>query len=270
MSTLKLLASKNFITINRTLMLELGIDEAIMIGELASEYDYWESNERLDEDGFFYSTVENVEENTTLTKYKQKKALDNLQKLGLVEVKRKGLPAKRYIKINEKKITEILSNKKSKNLTSGSKKNLQQQVKEFDLNNNKYNKNKDNKVSKEVSKKEANEEKNKTSLPRKSYDEIIDEYTDNEELKLELKAFLQVIRLKNMTLTNRALILLLDDLDTLAAEDYHKIRIIQKALVNGRTSFEALSEEEEESLFRMHKWKQKYGKDFLKNAFDSD
>ena len=136
-------------------------------------------------------------------------------------------------------------------------------------NNNKDN-NKDNKVSKKVSKEVESEEKNKTNSTRKSYDEIIDEYTDNEELKLELKAFLQVIRLKNMTLTNRALILLLDDLDALAAEDYHKIRIIQKALVNGRTSFEALSEEEENSLFRMHKWEQKYGKNFLKNALNSD
>lgn len=266
MSTLKLLASKNFITINRTLMLELGIDEAIMIGELASEYDYWESNERLDEDGFFYSTVENVEENTTLTKYKQKKALDNLQKLGLVEVKRKGLPAKRYIKINEKKITEILSNKKSKNLTSGSKKISQQQVKEFDLNNNKYNNNKDNKVSKEVSK----PKKSKQCSPRKTYDEIIDEYTDNEELKLELKAFLQVVKLKNMTLTNRALELLLADLDELAATDYHKRRIIQKSLVNGWTSFEALSEEEENEVFRQHQIEEKYGTDFFKKYSNSD
>ena len=132
------------------------------------------------------------------------------------------------------------------------------------------NKNALSSVSKKVSKKVESEEKNKTSSPRKSYDEIIDEYTDNEELRLELKAFLQILKLKNMTLTNRALELLLADLDMLAAEDYHKRRIIQKALVNGRTSFEALSEEEEEALFRMHKWEQKYGKDFLKNALGSD
>lgn len=136
-------------------------------------------------------------------------------------------------------------------------------------NNNKVN-NKDNKVSKEVSKEVENEEKNKTYSTRKSYDEIIEEYTDNEELRLELKAFLQIIKLKNISLTNRAFKLLLADLNMLAAEDYHKIRIIQKALVNGRTSFEALSEKEEEALFRMHKWEQKYGKDFLKNTLNSD
>jgi hypothetical protein len=107
MSTLKLLASNNFITVNKTLMISLGIDEAIMIGELASEYDCCKTKEQLDENGFFSSTVEKVEENTTLTKYKQKKALDKLQKLGIVEVQRKGLPAKRYIKINEEKYKSI-------------------------------------------------------------------------------------------------------------------------------------------------------------------
>ena len=148
-------------------MLELGIDEAIMIGELASEYDYWDSKEQLDEDGFFYSTVENVEENTTLTKYKQKKALDNLQKLGLVEVKRKGLPAKRYIKINEEQLMGILSNKKSKNLTSRSQKISQLEVKKFDLNNNKDNNNKNNKkeINKEKKSKQKKEKTDKRFSP---------------------------------------------------------------------------------------------------------
>jgi len=154
MSTLKLLASNNFITVNKTLMLSLGIDEAIMIGELASEYDYWETKEQLDEDGFFYSTVEKVEENTTLTKYKQKKALDKLQKLGIVEVQRKGLPAKRYVKIHEEKLLQILSNKKSKNLTSGSKKILPLEVKKFDRNNNINNNNINNNKEREIKKRE--------------------------------------------------------------------------------------------------------------------
>lgn len=119
MGILQLLASRNFITVNKTLIQTLGIEEAIMLGELASEYDYWKNNGELEE-GWFFSTVENVEENTTLTKYKQKKALDNLQKIGVLEVQRKGIPAKRYIKINEERVFEILSSKKSKNLTSGS------------------------------------------------------------------------------------------------------------------------------------------------------
>ena len=135
-------------------------------------------------------------------------------------------------------------------------------------NNNKVN-NKDNK-SKKVSKEVSKPKKSKQCSPRKSYDEIIDEYTDNEELKLELKAFLQVLKLKNMTLTNRALELLLADLDELAATDYHKRRIIQKSLVNGWTSFEALSEEEENEVFRQHQIEEKYGTNFFKKYSNSD
>lgn len=164
MGILQLLASRNFITVNKTLIQTLGIEEAIMLGELASEYDYWENNDKLEE-GWFFSTVENVEENTTLTKYKQKKALDNLQKIGVLEVQRKGIPAKRYIKINEKKAFEILSNKKSKNLTSGSQEILLLEVKEFDRNNNTENKNINNKnISKKEIYKERNEGKRENEI----------------------------------------------------------------------------------------------------------
>lgn len=164
MGILQLLASRNFITVNKTLIQTLGIEEAIMLGELASEYDYWENNDKLEE-GWFFSTVENVEENTTLTKYKQKKALDNLQKIGVLEVQRKGIPAKRYIKINEKKVFEILSNKKSKNLTSGSQEILLLEVKEFDRNNNIENKNINNKnISKKEIYKERNEGKRENEI----------------------------------------------------------------------------------------------------------
>lgn len=164
MGILQLLASRNFITVNKTLIQTLGIEEAIMLGELASEYDYWENNDKLEE-GWFFSTVENVEENTTLTKYKQKKALDNLQKIGVLEVQRKGIPAKRYIKINEKKVFEILSNKKSKNLTSGSQEILLLEVNEFDRNNNIENKNINNKnISKKEIYKERNEGKRENEI----------------------------------------------------------------------------------------------------------
>ncbi len=132
--------------------------------------------------------------------------------------------------------------------------------------NNKNTNNKSKKVSKEVSK----PKKSKQCSARKTYDEIIEDYTDNEELQLELKAFLQVIKLKNMQLTNRALELLLADLDELAATDYHKRRIIQKSLVNGWTSFKALSENEENELFRKHQIEQKYGTDLFKKHSNSD
>lgn len=157
MSVLNLIASNNFIVLNKTLISLLGIDEALILGELASEYDYWLGQGKVD-DGWFFSTVENIERNTTLSKYKQKKALENLQQKGLISLKIKGIPAKRYVKINEEAISQIFDFKKSKNLTSRSKEILLLEDEKFDRNNNKENKNKTNKNKKE---KEIYKEKEK-------------------------------------------------------------------------------------------------------------
>ena len=75
MGVLQLISSRNFIVVNKELLKAFGIDEAILLGELASEYDYWEKQEKIN-DGFFFSTIENVEENTTLSAHKQRKALN--------------------------------------------------------------------------------------------------------------------------------------------------------------------------------------------------
>ena len=108
MTILNLISNNNFITLNKDLIKAIGLEEAILLGELASEYDYWNRKGELDE-GFFYSTIENIEKNTTLSVHKQRKALNNLKEKGLIEIKVKGIPAKRYIKILEKQVYEILS-----------------------------------------------------------------------------------------------------------------------------------------------------------------
>lgn len=118
MTLLKLLSSSNYLVINKDLMKVLGIEETILLGELASEYDYWYKKQEL-EDDYFYSTIENVEKNTTLSKYKQTQAMNKLKELGIIETKLKGIPAKRYIKINEDRIEEVLQDKMYKDfLTS--------------------------------------------------------------------------------------------------------------------------------------------------------
>ena len=97
---LKLIANNNFIIINKEIANIIGLDEAIILGELASEYNYWEKNEKLD-NGYFFSTIENIEKNTTLKEKRQRIAFNKLKELGIIDIKIKGMPAKRYIKINE-------------------------------------------------------------------------------------------------------------------------------------------------------------------------
>jgi len=144
MGILQLLANKNYITVNKQLIKIIGLEETIMLGELASEYEYWEGQDKL-ENEYFYSTLDMVEQNTTLTAYQQRKALKVLQDMGLVEVVIKGLPPKRYVKINEDAIVKKLNIKLLKNLTIKSEKTKQLKVKKLNINNNIINKNINNK-----------------------------------------------------------------------------------------------------------------------------
>lgn len=109
-SVVNLLASDNYIVVNRSLIKELGLKEAILLGELASEYNYYKKNKLLNEDGYFYSTIENIKNNTSLSVFEQKKCLDNLSKRNIINVVLKGIPATRYIKINSYQLTILFAN----------------------------------------------------------------------------------------------------------------------------------------------------------------
>ena len=146
MNILQLLASSSFITLNKNVIKAVGLEEALLLGELCSEYDYWIKREEL-QDGYFFSTVENIEENTTLNDYKQRKALKSLQQLKIVDVKVKGLPAKRYFKINEEQLIKLLNIQYSNNLKYSSQNFKELDTKNFECNKNKQNKNKDNNKS---------------------------------------------------------------------------------------------------------------------------
>ena len=137
---MQLISTRNFITVNKDLIKLLGLEEAILLGELASEHDYWESQDKL-EDGYFYSTVENIQEHTTLSDHKQRKALKNLKDKGLIEIKVKGIPAKRYIKINEEQVFKLFNNQFLKNLRTSNEKIKELDTENFKTNNNIINNN---------------------------------------------------------------------------------------------------------------------------------
>ena len=61
-----LLASSSFIMTNKILIKAVGTDAAILLGELCSEYNYWEQRNELTNKYWFFSTRENIEDNTGL------------------------------------------------------------------------------------------------------------------------------------------------------------------------------------------------------------
>ena len=164
MSVLKLIASDSFLCINKCIAKAFGLDAAVLLAELASCYNYVEAQGGLTEDNMFFETVERIEENTTLTKYQQSKAVTVLEEAGVLYTVKRGLPAKRYFGINEEKLLEVVDHKKSKNLTTGSEKTEPQDSQFFDPNNNRVN---NNRESKNISNKESGSSAPTTSTTEK-------------------------------------------------------------------------------------------------------
>lgn len=150
-----MLSSGSYIIVNKKLIKTLGMNEAILLGELCSEYTYWESVNKLDDDNYFYSTRENIQENTGLTPYNQRISLKTLEDKGIIITQQKGIPCKTYYKINEERIIECLqtaknsdvtnfNNKELNNKTSSSENIIEQDVKILNTNNNNINNKKNN------------------------------------------------------------------------------------------------------------------------------
>lgn len=75
---------------------------------------------------------------------------------------------------------------------------------------------------------------------RAGYDEIIDSYTENGELRSALAEFVKMRKMMKKPLTNRALSLLLTSkkgLDGLASNDAEKIDIVQQSIMRGWQGF---------------------------------
>ena len=114
MNFLDLIKSKGYIVVSKELAKEIGLNETIILAELISQYEYFKNNGELDEQGYFYCTIDKMEDNTTLDKHKQSRAINNLVDSGLIEKNTKGIPPKRHFKINETNITKLFFTHKDK------------------------------------------------------------------------------------------------------------------------------------------------------------
>jgi hypothetical protein len=103
-----LLSSTAFLVLNKELARRIGLKEAILLADLISKEEYFISNGMTD--GWFFNTEDNIEQDTTLTAYQQRKCLTTLKKYQIIEVKRRGIPAKQYFRINEEQVIKFLNN----------------------------------------------------------------------------------------------------------------------------------------------------------------
>lgn len=100
--------------------------------------------------------------------------------------------------------------------------------------------------TKEQSTYESSTNKKKEST-RASYDEIINDYTENEELRSALVEFVKMRKMIKKPLTNKALSLLLTSkkgLDELASTDAEKIDIVNQTIMHSWQGFFPLKDKE--------------------------
>ena len=112
----ELLSSSAFIVVNKTLAKNLGLKETVLLADLISKEEYFIDKGMTD--GWFFNTEANIQNDTTLTPYQQRKALKTLKNHLIIETKRMGVPAKQYFKINEEQVVKFLNNKSFSNLTT--------------------------------------------------------------------------------------------------------------------------------------------------------
>lgn len=142
---INLLRSDGSIIINKRLAHSIGLNEAILYSELLSKYKYFAGKNELQDDGYFFNTVDNMHKDTALSDYQQRKAICNLERLGLIKYKTKGLPAKRYFKIVEdetvikKYLMDNVEIQLSKNSITSSEETKEQDLKKLQSNNTNIN-----------------------------------------------------------------------------------------------------------------------------------
>ena len=98
----QLLMSSNFLALNKNVISKLGLETAALLSSFA------EADQLSDSDGWFYQTIETVEKHTTLSRFKQDKCIEQLQCIGVLLTDRRGIPAKRYFKIEYDKLVSYL------------------------------------------------------------------------------------------------------------------------------------------------------------------
>ena len=90
----------DFLRLPRPFIRMFNLNTAVMLSEVYSEYTYWQSQNKLEKGGWFYSTIENMYCNTGLSKHQQLSACKELEAYGIIKIKYQGLPKKRYFKFD--------------------------------------------------------------------------------------------------------------------------------------------------------------------------
>ena len=119
----QLLMSSNYYTLNKQIVKELGIESAFLLTILIEASDGLSDNE-----GWFYQTIEKIGELTGLGRHKQDKIIKELIDLKILEQKNKGVPCKRYFKVNYEMIENLVFQNQQSSLSENGKLDCQKKT----------------------------------------------------------------------------------------------------------------------------------------------
>lgn len=122
----QLLMSSNYYTLNKQVVKTLGIEPAFLLTILIEA-----SDGLADEEGWFYQTIEKIGELTGIGRHKQDKIIKDLIESKILEQKNKGVPCKRYFKINYEMIENLVFQKQQTSLSQNDKLDCKKETNSF-------------------------------------------------------------------------------------------------------------------------------------------
>ena len=222
MGALQIIARENFITYSKVVARKLGVNAAVLLGQFCSYQNLAE--------GEFYREQSLIAEDTCLSIYEIRKAVDVLVENELLVVERKGVPAKNFYKIDEDKLSELLITRCEK-FTHLEVENLDISYKEKNkCENNNYNK-------------KEEEEKKTSNLPvAKAKEKSLDEVIEAQPLSIQqpLREFVKMRKAIKKPITTHGLELAVKKLHELAKTESEAVAVIEQSVMNSWQGFFAL------------------------------
>ena len=102
----QLLMSSNYYTLNKQVVKTLGIEPAFLLTILIEASDGLADNE-----GWFYQTIETLEDLTGLSRHKQNKIIQDLIEASILIQENRGTPCRRFFKISFQEIENLVFKK---------------------------------------------------------------------------------------------------------------------------------------------------------------
>lgn len=188
----QLLMSSNYYTLNKQIVKTLGIEPAFLLTILIEA-----SDGLADDEGWFYQTIETLEDLTGLSRHKQNKIIQDLIEASILIQENRGTPCRRFFKISFQEIENLVFKKTEtsllkidkldcKKLTNYSVKKSQTSLlkidnnKEHNINNiNKESNHKEEKAPDDLKKIKEWFKKNEIDFSKKHEDKIIELLKNN-------------------------------------------------------------------------------------------